>query len=498
MIGDDAIIGVVGAGAMGAGIAQVAAAAGHPVLLFDAAPGAVENARAKIAKGLDGLVAKGKLDKDERDRTVAAIMGVPSLDGLAPAALIIEAIVEDIGAKRALFAKLEALAPDALLATNTSSISVTAIARDLKNPGKLAGMHFFNPAPVMKLVEIVSGLATAREAADALFDLATRWGKTAVHARSTPGFIVNRIARPYYAEALNLLHEKRAKPGAIDACLRAAGFKMGACELMDFIGHDVNFAVTKSVFEAFFYDRRYAPSPVQQELVDAGRLGRKTRQGFYTYSESEERKPSRPPVEWPPYRETVAVYGRGWVPEHMTNMLRSAGATVVRDPESMHAGLRVGALGLWLTDGERATQRHGRDREGEYCAVFDLPLKPGGALAVAFAAETPHGLRQDGLSVLTAAGFVPLEVADSPGLIVARTVAMLINEAADAVQQGVCTVEGANTAMKLGTNWPNGPFEWLDILGVPYIAGVLQWIGDAIPSERYRISPWLQERLWSS
>ncbi len=497
MIPEDAIIGVVGAGAMGAGIAQVAAAAGHPVLLFDAAPGATQRAIERTAKGLDGLVAKGKLDKDERDRTIAAIMPVPDLGGLAPAALIVEAIVEDIAAKRALFAQLESLAPNAILATNTSSLSINAIARDLKRPDRFAGMHFFNPAPVMKLAEIVSGLATARETADALADLATRWGKTAVHARSTPGFIVNRIARPYYAEALNLLHEKRAKPGAIDACLRSAGFRMGPCELMDFIGHDVNFAVTKSVFEAFFYDRRYAPSPVQQELVDAGRLGRKTRHGFYTYNEREERKPSRAPVEWPPYRETVAVYGRGWMPEHMTTMLRSAGATVVRDPESMHSGLRVGALGMWLTDGERALQRHARDREGEHCAVFDLPLRPGGALAVAFAPETPHNLRQDGLSALTAAGFIPLEIADTPGLIVARTVAMLINEAADAVQQGVCSPDAANAAMKLGTNWPNGPFEWLDMLGVAYVAGVVHWLADATYSERYRVSQWLQERLWT-
>jgi 3-hydroxybutyryl-CoA dehydrogenase len=498
-IGKDGIIGIVGAGAMGAGIAQVAAQAGHDVLLFDGASGAASRGRARIGEGLDALIAKGKFAQADKDALLARIMVVDALDSLAPCAVVIEAIVEDIAAKRGLFLRLEALlGENAILATNTSSISVTAIARDLKRPAQCAGMHFFNPAPVMKLVEIVSGLATAKPVADALFELAQSWGKTAVHARSTPGFIVNRIARPFYAEALALLHEKRAKPAAIDACLRGAGFKMGPCELMDFIGHDVNFAVTQSVFAANFFDRRYAPNPVQQELVDAGRLGRKTGQGFYTYNERQERKPSRPPPEWPPFRETVAVFGKGWVPEHMANSLRSAGATVMRDTESMNTGLRVGALGMWMTDGERAVQRHGRDREGEHCAVFDLPLAAGGALAMAFAPETPHNLRQDGLTALAAGGFVPLEIADSPGLIVARTVAMLINEAADAVQQGVCTVEAANAAMRLGVAWPAGPFQWLDMLGVPYVDGVLQWLAAATQSERYRVSPWLQDRLWAS
>ncbi len=170
-----------------------------------------------------------------------------------------------------------------MLATNTSSISVTALANGLAHPGRLVGMHFFNPVPLMKLVEVVSGLHTGTEVAAAIFDLAKAWGKVPVHARSTPGFIVNRIARPYYAETLALLLEQAATPQVLDACLRAAGFRMGPCELMDLIGHDTNFAVTCSVYDANFQDKRYAPSLVQREMVEGGLLGRKSGRGFYAY-----------------------------------------------------------------------------------------------------------------------------------------------------------------------------------------------------------------------
>ena len=500
MIAQGATVGVVGAGAMGAGIAQVAAAAGHKVLVFDSVAGAAAKGIARVAQALDGLVAKGKLEQSARDKTIGNIQAVASLDELAPSTLVIEAIVEDLAAKRELFARVETIAPSALLATNTSSISITAIARDLKQPAQLAGMHFFNPAPVMKLVEIVSGLATAPATADALFDLAKRWGKTPVHARSTPGFIVNRIARPFYGEALALLHERRAKPAAIDACVRAAGFRMGPCELMDFIGHDVNFAVTQSVYDANFGDRRYAPSPVQKELVDAGRLGRKTGQGFYSYGADEQRKPSSPPPVWPALRTPLTVCGTGRVADMLMSAFQMTDAPVHRDFDAQGIGLRIDGLGLWLTGGEPAGQHEAHGEDTEHYAVFDIPLggKCEGAIAVAFAASCPHALRQEGLSALAATGLTPLQVGDAPGLIVARTIAMLVNEAADAVQQGVCTVEAADGAMKLGLNWPAGPFEWLERLGADTIVRILDSLGRLSRSERYRVSPYLRERVWAS
>lgn len=280
------VVAVVGAGTMGAGIAQVAAVAGHPVLLFDVRDNAAAKAIADIRKNLEKLAAKGKLSKDAAQSV--RLSTANSLEDLAPAKLVIEAVVEDLAAKRQVFAKLEHIvADDCLLATNTSSISITAIGGALQQPGRLAGMHFFNPAPVMELVEVVSGLATDRDCAETIYATATAWGKTPVHVKSSPGFIVNRVARPFYLEALRMLQERVATPATIDAVMReAGGFRMGPFELMDLIGNDVNLAVSKSLFEAFFYEPRFRPSLLQQELVHAGRLGRKTGRGWYEYGDA--------------------------------------------------------------------------------------------------------------------------------------------------------------------------------------------------------------------
>ena len=233
---------VIGAGIMGAGIAQVAAQAGHPVQLFDAREGAAAQARTNLGETLQGLVTKGKLESAQAQAVLSRIEPITDLSQAQGARLVVEAIVENLEAKRGLLRQLEALvSDDCILATNTSSISVTALANGLKHPQRLVGMHFFNPVPLMKLVEVVSGLQTDCQVAEAIFALSKTWGKVPVHARSTPGFIVNRIARPYYAETLALLLERAAAPEVLDACLKAAGFRMGPCELMDLIGHDTNF-----------------------------------------------------------------------------------------------------------------------------------------------------------------------------------------------------------------------------------------------------------------
>ena len=262
---------VVGAGIMGAGIVQVAALAGHPVKLFDMREGAAAQALDKLVATLKSLVDKGRLDAELARAALGRIAPIDSLAQARDAGLVVEAIVENLEAKRALFRELEGVvAAGAVLATNTSSISVTAIANGLRHPGRLVGMHFFNPVPLMKLVEVVHGLQTDAAVAEAIFELSQAWGKVPVHAKSTPGFIVNRIARPYYAETLALLLERAATPQLLDACLKAAGFRMGPCELMDLIGHDTNFAVTNSVYEANFFDKRYLPSLVQAEMVAGG------------------------------------------------------------------------------------------------------------------------------------------------------------------------------------------------------------------------------------
>ena len=485
---------VIGAGIMGLGIAQVAAQAGHLVLLFDLREGAAAQALLQLGKTLDTLAAKGKLTAEAAAQTLARITPIGHLQEASGAGLVIEAIVEQLEAKRALFAQLEAVvAADCMLATNTSSISVTAIANGLKHPGRLVGMHFFNPVPLMKLVEVVSGLQTEKAVADAIFDLAKDWGKTPVHAKSTPGFIVNRIARPYYAEALALLQEQAARPEVIDACLRGAGFRMGPCELMDLIGHDTNFSVTRSVYEANFFDKRFVPSLVQRELVDGGLLGRKSGRGFFDYADGAQRPavPNFEPADLPP-ASSLCVFGRGPVAERLATTLVQAGRAFERQTHAAWVGLEVDGAQLRLTDGTTASEL------GYLVVVFDLPLATdsGSALAWAPAIQASEAWTERAAQWLRALGFNPQRVADTPGLVVARTIAMLINEAMDAVQQGVCTIEGADAAMKLGVNYPAGPFEWLERWDASAVMHVLEALDQAYRGERYRISPGLRLRGW--
>lgn len=280
-------VGVVGAGAMGSGIAQVAAAAGHDVVLYDAQDEAVARALSSIGKSLTRSVEKGKLDVTTATGIRARIAHATALDVFAGCALVIEAIVEDLATKRSLFAKLEPiLGRDAVLGTNTSSLSVTSIARGCAHPERVVGIHFFNPPTVLPLVEIVPGFATDADLAEGVRQLVDSWGKTTVVAADTPGFIVNRIARPFYGEALRIYEEGIADMATIDWAMREiGGFRMGPFELMDFIGNDINLAATKSVYEATFHDSRFRPTLTQQRLVDAGFLGKKSGRGYYDYSD---------------------------------------------------------------------------------------------------------------------------------------------------------------------------------------------------------------------
>ncbi len=492
---------VVGAGIMGAGIAQVAAQAGHAVWLFDARAGAALEAKAKLATSLQGLVAKGKMDAALVDALVARITPLAALEDAASAGLVVEAIIEDLSAKRGLFKQLESIVgPQCVLATNTSSISVTAIANGLAQPQRLVGMHFFNPVPLMKLVEVVAGLQTDADVAAAIFDLSKAWGKVPVHARSTPGFIVNRIARPYYAETLALLLEQAATPQVLDACLKGAGFRMGPCELMDLIGHDTNFAVTKSVFEANFHDKRYTPSLVQREMVDGGLFGRKTGQGFYRYPEGAAALPVAV-REAPATARTVTVHGAGAVADALeqaaTAALAAQGWGPARELGSAWVGVSIDGAHLVLTDGRCASEL-AMALGTQELAVFDRPVRqpapPGTALAYALAGGASATWQVQAPAWLAALGFTPLRLSDAPGLVAARTVAMLINEAADAVLQGVCSPDAADAAMKLGVNYPAGPFEWLAGWNAREVCALLDALDAHYRGERYRASPWLRRR----
>jgi 3-hydroxybutyryl-CoA dehydrogenase len=278
-------VGVVGSGTMGAGIAQVAAVAGHPTHLYDVDAPTIERALDGITAHLARAVDKGRMDGAAADSARARIAASTDLAELAGCGLVIEAAPERLELKRELFRQLEGVvAESAILASNTSTLSIAAIAGGLDHPERVCGMHFFNPAPVMALVEVVRGPASDPELVGEIVGLARAWGKTAVEVADTPGFIVNRVARPFYGEALRLLGDGAAGVETIDAALRDAGFPMGPFQLMDLIGIDVNYAAARSVYEGFFGEPRFRPHPIQRSMVESGRLGRKSGRGYYAYA----------------------------------------------------------------------------------------------------------------------------------------------------------------------------------------------------------------------
>jgi 3-hydroxybutyryl-CoA dehydrogenase len=502
----DTTVAVIGSGAMGTGIAQVAAAAGHPVKLYDTRPEAANRALDGIAGAFGKLAAKGKMSAADAEAARGRLQAAASLDDVADAGLVVEAIVEDLDAKRALFAQLEGIvAMDAILATNTSSISVTAIAAPLRHPGRLVGMHFFNPVPLMALVEVVSGLATDPAAAQAVHDIAAAWGKTPVLAKSTPGFIVNRVARPYYAEAWRLLSEGAADTATLDAVMReAGGFRMGPFELMDLIGHDVNHAVTRSVFDAYYGDPRFTPSVLQREMVDAGFLGRKSGRGFYRYADNAvppqpKSEPVCPRPEYVGYSLEAGASGALTAP--MLARLEAHGVHVTRRTSAeghLHAeapAFHCNGAAIYLTDGRTATAR-ARANGHDDTVVFDLLLDAAQAtrIAVARADQCGEAAYQSAVALFQSAGFAVSRLDDVPGLAVMRTVAMLANEAADTVHQGVCSARAVDMALQKGVNSPPGPLAWADAIGAAHVVKVLDNLAQAYGEDRYRVSPLLRRR----
>ncbi|MET3998668.1 3-hydroxyacyl-CoA dehydrogenase PaaH [Marinobacterium sp. MBR-109] len=495
MFDTQSVIGVIGAGTMGAGIAQVAAKAGHQVLLFDAAEGAAERGRDGVAKGLQKLVARGKMQAEEVDALVGRITPITSLQEMASAALVIEAIVERLDVKQSVFGQLEEICSDStVLATNTSSISVTAIGSTLKRPQNLVGMHFFNPAPIMKLVEVISGLDTDPNVADAIYALSASWGKKPVHAKSTPGFIVNRVARPFYAEGFRISQEGGADNATIDAVIReAGGFRMGPFELTDLIGHDVNYAVTSSVFAAYYNDQRFLPSLIQLELVNAGHFGRKSGKGFYDYSEGAE-KPQPQTAEPADKPASVTFEGDLGVAEPLAALFEDAGVEVIRTEGD--GRIRVGDATLMLTNGQFSTARASESGHRNLIQ-FDLALDYTAAtrIALAPADQAEDSAIRQTIGLFQAAGKAVSIIDDVPGMIVMRTLAMLANEGFDAVNQQVCNAEAVDIAMQGGVNYPRGPISWASEVGLGRILNVLRNLGASYGEDRYRPSPLLLRKV---
>ncbi|MFC9590636.1 3-hydroxyacyl-CoA dehydrogenase [Streptomyces sp. NPDC056944] len=482
VIGQDRTVAVVGTGTMGQGIAQVALVAGHPVRLYDSAPGRAAEAVAALTARLDRLVEKGRLDAAAREAAVGRLHAADDPAELADAALVIEAIVEDLSVKQRLFADLEKIVgDDTVLATNTSSLSVTAIAGGLRLPGRFVGLHFFNPAPLLPLVEVVSGFATDPDVATRAYGTVNGWGKTPVRCADTPGFIVNRVARPFYAEALRVLEEGGADPATIDAALReCGGFRMGPFELTDLIGQDVNEAVTRSVWESFHQDPKFTPSLAQRRLVESGRLGRKSGHGWFSYAEGAERPEphTAPPAEAP---ERIAVRGDLGPAEPLVGLFEEAGVTVRRKGGSGYVLLPGGAR-LCLADGETAFE-YATDE----IIYFDLALDYARASRIVLSTgeHTSAESLAEAVGLFQALGKQVSVIGDVPGMIVARTVAMLADLAADAVDRGVATAEDVDTAMRLGVNYPAGPLEWAANVGHARVRDLLSELHTRYPTGRY-------------
>lgn len=463
-------VAVCGAGAMGSGIAQVAAQAGAQVIVFDVNLDALAASRQRTLADIAKLVAKGKLTADEGSVVETRMEWVSDLEKLSNCDLVLEAIIEDAHIKSQLFEDLEAvLQPDAIIASNTSSLPISRLARGLRHPERFVGMHFFNPATVMRLVEVIPGAATHPAVAARVKETALAWGKIAIPVADVPGFIVNRVARPFYAEAFTALNEGAAEPEIIDALFRAAGFRMGPLELTDLIGQDVNFAVARSVFDSYFGRTRFVPQLRQAALVDAGWLGRKSGRGIYDYR-SGAATPVAPALPAPDVR-----------PEHR----QAANALKDAPPGTF---VRCGPLFVGVTQGLTARREHRVLR----APVALLDWSPAdGQGPVGFAVSAPEAA-DAALGTLAAMGKTGVKLTDRPGLIVARTLAQLANAAGDAVLERVADEAGIDAALKNGANYPFGPFAWADRLGRKVLVDLLKAVADGTGEPLYSPSQYLR------
>jgi 3-hydroxybutyryl-CoA dehydrogenase len=441
----DEKIAVIGAGTMGVGIAQVAASAGCPVTVIDPAPDALLRGRENIARAMSKLVERGKFAADQAAEIVASIQWSTELTAAAPCTLVVEAIVERMDVKRRLFADLAAIVdPDTILASNTSSLSITQMARDIPASSRFLGLHFFNPVPAMKLVEIVAGDATASEPIARMHDLMARWGKRPVSAKDVPGFIVNRVARPFYAEAFAAL-DGGVEAITIDTALReAGGFRMGPLTLADLIGHDINFAAASSVYDGMQAKARFRPQAFQAGLVRDGLLGRKSGRGVYDYSSD---LPILPLVEAPSDLMIAMGADAGdmeWIRPLIDRL----------EPRDLPPGyIAVGDVILAQGDGRSLSTRDDVD------ALLDHAIDPVSAAALVVSVRNAAAA-EAAACLAEALGKRLILIADRPGQIVLRTLAQIANGAADALRDGVASAEEIDEAMIYGANYPLGPLAW--------------------------------------
>ncbi|NMF90671.1 3-hydroxyacyl-CoA dehydrogenase [Aromatoleum petrolei] len=488
---NDLTLGVVGTGLMGRGIAQIAVQAGVTVRLFDTRAGAAAEACDAVGGMLAKLAEKGKIDTAAARAATERMTVAASLAELAGCDVVVEAIVENLDAKRGLFRDLEEVVSDeCVLATNTSSLSVTSIAAACRRPERVAGLHFFSPVPLMKVVEIIDGVRGDRTVGDALMALARRMGHTPVRASDTPGFIVNHAGRGYLTESLRVLGEGITDFATLDRILKeSVGFRMGPCELLDLTGLDVSHPVMESIYEQYYQEPRFRPSPITRQRLAGGLLGRKSGQGFYVYKDGSAQSVAMPPVPavapvplWVS-RADAALHAR------VVAVLEAQGVALDRgdrpSADSVGVVLPVG------TDATTCALAEGLDPKRTL--ALD-PLFVDKHLTLMTTPVTAAEARDAAWAALAAGGKAVSVVRDSAGLVAQRVVATIVNIGCDIAQQRVASPEDIDSAVRLGLGYPKGPLALGDSLGAATILAILDGMHEFYRDPRYRPSPWLTRR----
>lgn len=488
----DLVVAVIGAGAMGRGIAQVAATGGAQVLIFDARAGAASDARDFIAGMLARAADKSRMTAPEAEAATARITPVAKLEALAPADVVCEAIVEDMAAKAALFASLEAVVtPECILASNTSSLSITRIASACTHPERVAGFHFFNPVPLMPLVEVIAGIRTAPDVLDHLSTLGTRMGRTPVRVADAPGFLVNQVGRGYTIEATHLVAEGVSDFASVDRIMRdAAGFRMGPFELLDLTALDVTHPATVEIYEQCFHEPRFRPATLMGQRMQAGLLGRKTGEGHYRY---ENGKQITPPETLP----RAFKGGTFWIDptlpqcaQRLTWIVTEAGGKIdhARTPGA-------GSIILVTPLGEDATSYAvAQGLDATRTVAVDPLFSFNGRRSLMGTPITHPDILTTTQAMLAADGTPATVLRDSPGFVAQRILACIINIAAQVASNGIASPLDIDRAVTLGLNYPNGPLAWADMLGPGRILTILEAMHRCTGDPRYRPDPWLRRR----
>jgi 3-hydroxybutyryl-CoA dehydrogenase len=483
------MIGVVGSGVMGRGIAQLFVQSGHEVKLFDARAGAAAEAKTGIIAMLERLAAKGGLQAEDLATAPARLIVCGILQDLSGCAVIVEAIIEELGPKQALFAELEPIVGEAaILASNTSSLTVSAIAARCAVPGRVAGLHFFNPVPLMKIAEVIPGIRTDAAVVETLRALITATGHQAVTAADQPGFLINHAGRGLYGEGFRLVEENVTDFAGVDRIMRdGSGFRMGPFELMDLTGLDVSAKVMQSIFEQFQHEPRYRPSSLTPPRLAAGLFGRKTGAGFYKYDDGRKLEPEEPAALAPPAGISAFIQD-GERRHELAGILARAGAKIADDAASADIlfllpwgeDITSACLRLQL-DPSRSV---GVDPLMQWNRRFALMRSPATAPHVA---EAAHGL-------LVADNTKVTVIADSPGFVTQRVIAMIVNIACEIAQRGIARAAEIDPAIRLGLAYPTGPLELGDRIGSRKILEILETLQNITGDPRYRPSLWLRRR----